>query len=67
MKLQQRVEVRIGEPVALFLQRKAQQGSTIRAAANQLDVSYTTCHKWQREYKIKFNKGNNPFNNWKLR
>jgi molybdenum-dependent DNA-binding transcriptional regulator ModE len=66
MKLQQRVEVRIGEPVAIFLQRKAEQGSTIREAANQLDVSYTTCHKWQRTYMIKFH-GRNPFNHWKLR
>jgi hypothetical protein len=66
MKLQQRVEARIGEPVAVFLQRKAMQGATIRDAAMQLDVSYTTCHKWQRQHCIKFN-GRNPFNNWKLR
>ena len=66
MKLQQRVEVRIGEPVEVFLQRKAERGATIRAAALQLDVSYTTCHKWQRQHRIKFN-GRNPFNNWKLK
>ena len=66
MRLQQRVEVRIGEPVALFLARKAEQGSTIRDAANQLDVSYTTCHKWQRTYHIQFN-GRNPFGNWSLK
>jgi transposase len=66
MKLQQRVEVRIGEPVAIFLQRKAAQGATIRAAANQLDVSYTTCHKWQRVYEINFN-GRNPYKQWRLK
>jgi len=66
MKLQQRVEARIGEPVEVFLQRKAEQGATIRDAAIQLDVSYTTCHKWQRKHRIKFN-GRNPFNKWKLR
>lgn len=66
MKLQQRVEVRIGEPVQVFLKRKAEQGSTIREAANQLDVSYTTCHKWQRVYEIQF-RGSNPFGRWKLK
>jgi len=66
MKLQQRVEVRIGEPVQVFLQRKAEQGSTIRDAANQLDVSYTTCYKWQRVYEIRFN-GRNPFTKWRLK
>jgi transposase len=66
MKLQQRVEVRIGEPVAIFLQRKAAQGATIRAAANQLDVSYTTCYKWRTTYNITF-KGSNPFKRWRLK
>jgi len=66
MKLQQRVEVRIGEPVANFLARKAEQGSTIRDAANSLDVSYTTCFKWQQTYQIKFN-GRNPFGQWRLK
>jgi molybdenum-dependent DNA-binding transcriptional regulator ModE len=66
MKLQQRVEVRIGEPVANFLARKAEQGSTIRDAANSLDVSYTTCFKWQRVYQIQF-KGRNPYTKWRLK
>jgi transposase len=66
MKLQQRIEVRIGEPVAVYLQRKADQGSTIRDAANQLDVSYTTCYKWRTTYNITF-KGSNPFKRWRLK
>jgi len=66
MKLQQRVEVRIGEPVANFLARKAEQGSTIRDAANSLDVSYTTTYRWMCRYGVKFN-AENPFRTWRLK
>ena len=65
MKLKQRVEIRIGEPVDCFLKRKAQQGATIRQAAGTLDVSYTTCHRWVVRSEIKF-AGRNPFIYWKL-
>lgn len=66
MKLQQRVENRIGESVQVFMQRRADQGVTIRDVANQLDVSYTTCYKWKRTYSIQF-RGENPFRKWKLK
>jgi len=65
MKLIQRVEIRIGEPVDRFLNRKAQQGATIRQAAGTLDVSYTTCRTWAVQHNIKF-RGRNPFHYWKL-
>lgn len=66
MKLIQRVEARIGEPVKVYMQRKAEQGATIRDVSNQLDVSYTTCYKWKRTYNIQFN-GANPFRKWNFK
>ena len=65
MKLIHRVEIRIGEPVDCFLNRKAQQGATIRQAADTLDVSYSTCHRWTVSHNIKF-RGRNPFHHWKI-
>ncbi len=65
MKLQQRVEIKIGEPVDIYLIRKAQQGATIRQVAGTLDVSYSTCHRWVVRSEIKFN-GRNPFHSWRL-
>jgi len=64
-KLQTQVETRIGEPVCSYMQRKAEQGKTIRDVSNQLDVSYTTCCRWKNKYAIRFT-GKNAFKEWRL-
>ncbi len=66
MKLQNRVEKRMGESVNNLMTRNATAGKTVRHCSMIMDVSYSTAHRWANKYGVKFN-AKNPFRTWSMK